>query len=497
VNASIVLPVVLPLGAAALSMALGRWPRIGQSIGVSALVATIAVCSQLLVRVSDGSVLVSQLGGWEATVGIVLVVDLFSAIMLVVSSSMLLAVLLYAIGSPRTDATSTYFQPVYLVLAAGVSACFLTGDLFNLFVAFEITLTASYVLITFGGSRLQVRHGMTYIVISLLASTLFITAVGLTYAAVGTVNMAELSVRLTEIDPGLRAGLGVMFLVVFGIKAAIFPLFFWLPDSYPVAASPVTAIFAGLLTKVGVYAIVRTQTLLFAEDGSSTLLLTVAGLTMAVGVFGAIAQDDVKRILSFHIISQIGYMIFGLGLFTVAGLAATVFYVVHHIIVKTALFLVGGLIEESSGTAALQRLGGLLHVSPPLAALFLIPALSLAGIPPFSGFVAKLTLIQAGLEIGSYVVVGVAVAVSALTLFSMVKIWSGVFWGTADEPPPDPDSIGRRGLALPRLMWTATGVVVAASVGFVIAAAPLYELGQTAAAVLMDPTVYIEAVRLP
>jgi multicomponent Na+:H+ antiporter subunit D len=218
---------------------------------------------------------------------------------------------------------------------------------------------------------------------------------------------------------------------------------------------------------------------------------------MAVGVFGAIAQDDVKRILSFHIISQIGYMIFGLGLFTVAGLAAAVFYVVHHIIVKTALFLVGGLIEESSGTAALQRLGGLLHVSPPLAALFLIPALSLAGIPPFSGFVAKLTLIQAGLEIGSDVVVGVAIAVSALTLFSMLKIWSGVFWGTADEPPPDPDSIGRRGLALPRLMWTATGVVVAASVGFVIAAAPLYELGHTAAAVLMDPTVYIEAVRLP
>jgi multicomponent Na+:H+ antiporter subunit D len=214
-------------------------------------------------------------------------------------------------------------------------------------------------------------------------------------------------------------------------------------------------------------------------------------------VFGAIAQDDVKRILSFHIISQIGYMIFGLGLFTVAGLAAAVFYVVHHIIVKTALFLVGGLIEESSGTAALQRLGGLLHVSPPLAALFLIPALSLAGIPPFSGFVAKLTLIQAGLEIGSYVVVGVAIAVSALTLFSMLKIWSGVFWGTADEPPPDPDSIGRRGLALSRLMWTATGVVVAASVGFVIAAAPLYGLGQTAAAVLMDPTVYIEAVRLP
>ncbi|MEX2655118.1 MAG: Na+/H+ antiporter subunit D [Acidimicrobiia bacterium] len=496
-NAAVVLPIVLPLGAGALSMALGRWPRLRQSIGLGALLATIVVSVQLLLRVADGTVLVSRLGGWEPTVGIVLVVDLFSAIMLVVSSSMLLVVLVYAIGSPRTDVSGAFFQPVYLVLAAGVSACFLTGDLFNLFVAFEITLTASYVLITFGGSRLQVRHGMTYIVISLLASTLFITAVGLTYAAVGTVNMAELAVRLAEIDPGLRMALGVFFLVVFGIKAAIFPLFFWLPDSYPVAASPVTAIFAGLLTKVGVYAIIRTQTLMFSDGEASMLLLVVAGLTMTAGVFGAIAQDDVKRILSFHIISQIGYMIFGLGLFTVVGLAATVFYVVHHIIVKTALFLVGGLIEEGTGTAALSRLGGLLHVRPMLAALFLLPALSLAGIPPFSGFIAKLTLVQAGLAVGSYAIVAVAIFVSALTLFSMVKIWSGVFWGAPEEPPPIADAFEKSRRALPRLMSFSTGLVVAASLAFVFAAAPLWELGETAAAGLIDPSIYIEAVRTP
>ncbi|MEX1272191.1 MAG: proton-conducting transporter membrane subunit, partial [Acidimicrobiia bacterium] len=319
----------------------------------------------------------------------------------------------------------------------------------------------------------------------------------LTYAAAGTVNMAELAVRLGEIDPGLRSALGVLFLVVFGIKAAIFPLFFWLPDAYPAAASPVTAIFAGLLTKVGVYAIIRSQTLLFSDGSSSMLLLAVAGLTMVAGVLGAIAQDDVKRILSFHIISQIGYMIFGLGLFTVVGLAATVFYVVHHIIVKTTLFLVGGLIEEGTGTAALRRLGGLLHTRPLLAVLFVLPALSLAGIPPFSGFIAKLTLIQAGLDIGSYLIVAVAIGVSALTLFSMVKIWSGVFWGVAEEPPPISGALEPEPMRLPRLMTASTGILVVASIAFVVAAAPLYELGETAARGLIDPSVYIEAVRGP
>jgi len=280
--------------------------------------------------------------------------------------------------------------------------------------------------------------------------------------------------------------------VVFGVKAAIFPLFFWLPDSYPAAPSPVTAIFAGLLTKVGVYAIIRTHTLLFGDPGPSTLLLTVAGLTMVIGVLGAIAQNDVKRILSFHIVSQIGYMIFGLGLYTVAGLAATVFYVVHHIIVKTTLFLVGGLIEQRTGTSTLRRLGGLLHLSPLLAVLFLLPALSLAGVPPLSGFIAKLGLVQAGLDIGSYATVAIALGVSILTLFSMTKIWAGVFWGRR-EPVAEP-SVAPVRTGLPALMVAPTVFLVAASLAFVVAAAPLYALGQTAADGLIDRSVYVSAV---
>ena len=496
-NPNLVLPLILPLGAAALSIGLGRWPLTRRWLVTLTLAGTIVSSVFLLIEVADGSVLVGHVGGVDYPIGITLVVDTFSAILLTISTIMLFAVFIFAAGSPKTDETRAFFHPVYLILAAGVSAAFLTGDLFNLFVAFEVTLTASYVLITFGGSRLQIRHGMTYVVISLLASTLFITGVGLVYAATGTVNMADLATKLPEIDPGLRSALGVMFLVVFGIKAAIFPLFFWLPDSYPVATSPVTAIFAGLLTKVGVYAIIRSHTLLFGESGPSTLLLAVAGLTMVTGVLGAITQNDVKRILSFHIVSQIGYMIFGLGLYSLAGLAATVFYIVHHIIVKTTLFLVGGLIEERTGTASLRHLGGLLHSSPLLAVLFLLPALSLAGIPPLSGFVAKLALIEAGFAIGSYLTVSVAIAVSALTLFSMTKIWSGVFWGKADEPSPNVADLEGKWPAFPRMMTGPTALLVALGIAFVVAAAPLYELGEIAAGGLIDPSTYISAVRAP
>jgi multicomponent Na+:H+ antiporter subunit D len=355
-------------------------------------------------------------------------------------------------------------------------------------------LMASYVLLTLGGSSGQVRSGMTYLVINLLASTFFVVAVGLTYAATGTVNMAQLALRLGEVDPALRAALGLMFLVVFGVKAAIFPLFFWLPDAYPTAPAPVTALFAGLLTKVGVYAIIRSQTLLFADLGRpSTLILAIAGATMLVGVLGAIAQNDIKRILSFHIVSQIGYMILGLGLFSLAGVAGAILYIVHHIVVKTTLFLVAGVVERMAGTAALTRLGGFSRMVPVLGILFLLPALSLAGVPPFSGFVAKLALVQAGLESGRLLVIGVSLLVSLLTLFSMTKIWGGVFWGAPEPAALSEVPAGRR-LRPPPLMTGATAALVGLSLVIAVFAEPLYGLSERAAADLLDRDSYTAAV---
>jgi multicomponent Na+:H+ antiporter subunit D len=496
VSALVILPIVLPLAGAGLSMVLHGRLALQRTVGVVAMVATVSVAGALLYQVHDGGTLVADVGDWQAPIGITLVADLFSTMMVLVSAAVVLAVLVYAIGSPRTADHELFFHPVYLVLAAGVSASFLTGDLFNLFVSFEVMLVASYVLITLGGNADQVRSGMTYVVISLLASTLFVTAVGLVYAATGTVNLADLSVRLAEVPDPVRNAFGLLLLVVFGIKAAIFPLFFWLPDSYPTAPAPVTAIFAGLLTKVGVYAIIRTQTLLFPTDhgGPSGLLLTIAGFTMVVGVLGAISQDDVKRILSFHIVSQIGYMVFGLGLFTVAGIAGAIFFLTHQIVVKTSLFLVGGLVEDAAGTGALHRIGGLQRRAPALAALFLLAALSLAGIPPFSGFVAKLSLVEAGLALDLYLIVAVSLAASVLTLFSMLKIWGGVFWGEPDEEPPRPLGGPTERLRSPGLMLGATVAVVGLSLAIAVAAGPIFDLSERAAAAVVDPSAYVEAV---
>ncbi len=484
-NVLLPLPILLPLLAAGVSLGLFGRLLAQRVVSIGTCAATLVASIVLLVRVTADGVTATQIGNWPAPLGITLVADRLAAVLLVVSAALFLTVLIYALGQIESASQRALFHPVYLVLCTGVCASFLTGDLFNLFVAFEIMLTASYVLLVLGSTGPQVRSGMTYVVISLVASTMFIVALGLVYAATGTVNMADLAVRLGDVPPAVRTALSLLLLCVFGIKAAIFPLFFWLPDAYPTAPAPITALFAGLLTKVGVYALIRTQTLLFDPQGPSPLILTLAGLTMLVGVLGAIAQDDVRRILSFHIISQVGYMILGLGLFSLAGLAGAVLYIVHHIIVKTSLFLVGGMLERSTGTEALRDLGGLRGRTPVIAALFALPALSLAGIPPFSGFVAKLALLQAGLGLGRWAVVAVSLIVSALTLFSMTKIWSGVFWG-------DDTRIAVR--RVPRTMTAATGALVALGLAVAFAAGPLWTYSEEPARELLEPDRYIAAV---
>ena len=493
------LPIVLPLVGAALSILVGRSRLAQRVIGVTILTAVVLVSAVLLLAVDGDGTIVAEAGDWPAPMGITLVADRFAATMVVVASVMLLGVLIFAIGEPGAERNHVGFQSVYLVLAAGVSASFLTGDLFNLFVAFEMTLTASYVLLTLGGRHEQVRSGMTYVVISLLASTLFVTALALLYAATGTVSMADLANRVPELTPGVRSTFAVLLLVVFGIKAALFPLFFWLPDSYPIAPSPITAIFAGLLTKVGIYAIIRTQTLFFPADSRpGTLLLVLAAATMVVGVLGAIAQEDVKRILSFTIVSQIGYLAFGLGLFTIAGVAAAVFSMVHHIAVTTALFLASGLIERLGGSSRLTRVGGMVRQAPLLAALFLLPALAMAGIPPLSGFVSKLGLIDAGIESRQYAIVAVSLIVSLLTVLSMIRIWAAVFWNPAEERAAAPGTaaaLGRREPKRPLAMIVPTAALVTCTLAIAAAAGPIYSLSDRTARELLDPARYVAEVR--
>ena len=362
------LPVLLPILGAALTVVVGTSVAAQRVIAVTTLGAVAAVAAVLLVTADRTGPVVAALGGWAAPVGIALVADRLSTLLLLVSTLVALAVLVYAISQRIADygrrMASSTFYPMYLVLSAGVSLAYLSGDLFTLFVSFEIMLTASYVLITRRTTAQTIRAGMTYVTVSLLSSLLFLTAVGMVYAATATVNLADLSERVPTLPPGLQTVLALMFVVVFGIKAAMVPLHFWLPDSYPNAPAPVTALFAGLLTKVSFYAMVRTQTLLFPHDEPWTLMLWFASVTMLVGALGALAQNDINRLLSFLLVSHIGFMLFGLGVSDARGLSGATLYAAHHITVLATLFLVSGLIVRRTGTVALDRMGGLLRTSP-------------------------------------------------------------------------------------------------------------------------------------
>jgi multicomponent Na+:H+ antiporter subunit D len=489
----LVLPLLLPLTAAAASLVAWGRPRAQLALGLVGTVGLLIASIALLVTVERDGVLAVQVGDWPAPFGITLVADLFSAIMVLITAIVGVVVVLYSATTIERGLVAHGYYPLVQILLLGVCGAFLTGDLFNLYVWFEVMLIASFVLLSLGGGRAQVEGGLKYVALNLVASVLFLSGVGLIYGMAGSLNMADLALRLdTVARPELVTTVAMLFLVAFGIKAAVFPLFFWLPASYHTPPAAVSALFAGLLTKVGVYALIRVFTLLFDDDTgyTHTLILIIAGLTMIFGVLGAVAEREFRRILSFHIVSQIGYMVMGLGLFTTFALAASVFYIVHHILVKSALFLVSGAASRLGGSYELDKLGGLASRSLPLAGLFAIPALSLAGIPPFSGFFAKLGLVQAGVAVEQYLIVGIAIAVSFFTLFSMAKIWSEAFWKPARD---ETVHAGRSaGALLPSI-----AILVALTVAVSLGAEPVFELSTRAAEQLMDPRAYLDAVLGP
>lgn len=488
------LPVIVPLSAAGLALALVRFPRLQRVVSVAALSVVMLVSASLLVFANDGP-LVVDVGGWAAPVGITLVVDRLAALMLTVSSFVTLCVLLYSLGQDVGDgdedqAPVAIYHPTFLVLSAGVADAFVAGDLFNLYVAFEILLVASYVLLTLGATRARIRAGTIYVVVSLISSAIFLIAIALTYAATGTVNLAQLAERIGQIDSNVALVIELMLLIAFGIKAAIFPLSAWLPDSYPTAPAPVTAVFAGLLTKVGVYAIIRVQTLLFPESPVNGALMWAALATMIIGILGAVAQDDIKRLLSFTLVSHIGYMVFGIALATEAGVAAAIFYVAHHITVQTGLFLVVGLVERQGRSTRLDQLGGLAKTAPLVGILFFIPAMNLAGIPPFSGFVGKIGLFEAGAAVGSgmalTLIVGGAIT-SLLTLYAVVRVWNRAFWRPLEKPQT---TVVKQS----PVMVGSTMALVAAGLGIAVFGGPLMDYTTQASQAIRERTPYISAV---
>ncbi|MGV0361869.1 Na+/H+ antiporter subunit D [Corynebacterium minutissimum] len=512
------LPIIIPAFAAVLAILCSRSVNAQRRVAFFSLLTLAAVNAMLIFIADTAGIQTLQVGGWDAPVGITLVADRLSTVMLFTSSVVLFSVMWYAISQGVRDGTKdepvAVFLPTYMLLTMGVNVSFLAGDLFNLYVGFEIFLVASYVLLTLGASAARVRAGVGYVMVSMASSLIFVLALAYVYATVGTMNMAQIGIRMEDIPEGTRTAVFSVLLIAFGIKAAIFPLDAWLPDSYPTAPSLVTAVFAGLLTKVGVYSIIRARTSIFTGGGLDTLLMWVALATMLVGILGAIAQSDIKRLLSFTLVSHIGYMVFGVALGTAQGLSGAIFYAVHHILVQTTLFLVVGLIERQAGTSSLRRLGSLIYSAPLIAILYFIPAINLGGIPPFSGFLGKIMLLEAGANEGSWlswVLIGGAILTSLLTLYVMVLVWAkGFLRDRADAPEghlamvrPSPlsevteyvdvkerDDVGR----VPFGMLASTSLLVIASVSMTFLAGPISGVTTRAATSAQDDSIYRYAV---
>jgi len=497
----LIAPLLVIFSSAVLCVVFWSYPRVQKMLALAGATAYLITDIVLFRAVAQTGPIALQIGGWAAPYGITLVVDLFSAAMMLITAIIGLTTLLYSLQNVDKKLKRKGFFPIFLFLLLGVNGSFMAGDVFNLYVWYEVMLLASFVLISMGNTKAQLEGAVKYVILNFIASGFFLTGIGVLYKVTGSINMADLAVLIREQETGgLITLASLFFLVCFGIKSAIFPLFSWLPASYHTPPVAVSALMAGLLTKVGVYSLIRFYTLIFVQDVAftHTLLLVIAGSTMVVGVFGAMSQQEFRKILSFHIISQIGYMVMGLALYTPLAIAGGVFYIIHHIIVKTNLFLISGLVRVTHGSYQLKELGGVYNRFPAVAGFFVIAAFSLAGIPPLSGFWGKFALAKAGLEIDQVALVATSLFVGFLTLYSMIKIWNSVFWGkeTEDDPPSEQTEKMSQKQLFTSHAFMVIPVLLLAGMTVYIGLMPnaLLELSQEIAQQLLSPDAYIKAV---
>ncbi|KHT65115.1 NADH/ubiquinone/plastoquinone [Photobacterium gaetbulicola] len=491
-SAWLTLPVVISLLTATGAFFVRHNHKAINWISGSSAILSVFCSVQLLADITTNGPYAVAFGNWMAPFGIVFVADFLAVAMTVITAIIGAVTVFYAMADLKHKPSYGLYHVLFHVLLAGVYGAFLTGDIFNLYVWFEVMLIASFGLMIVDAERKQIDGAVKYVLLNLISTLVFLLAIGLTYGATGTLNLADLHLKFPGVETQIATLLSALFLFTFAIKSALFPLFAWLPASYHTLPSAVVALFAALLTKVGVYALIRVFTLLFplTETGWQPLLIWVSGLTMLTGVLGAASQFDIKKILSFHIISQIGYMIMGLALYTPIAIAGAIFYIIHHIIVKANLFLIGGFIERKYGTSKLHHLGGVYKAMPWLAFLFLIPAFSLAGFPPLSGFWGKFLVIKASIINDYNILAATALVVGLLTIFSMTKIWSEAFWKA-----PAAEQTAQE-LALPTTLLyclpIATLTVMTITIGLV--AQPFFEFANQAAEQLLNPVQYIHAV---
>lgn len=495
-NHGLILPILLPMFAGSLLLLRSYLSlRAKRVLSLFVTWALLPISVWLLMQANSGQLQLYALGNWQAPFGIVLMLDRLAALMLVITAVLAGFAMLYAVRGD--DERGPNFHALFQFQLLGINGAFLTGDLFNLFVFFEILLIASYSLLVYGGGAQRVKTGVHYVVLNLVASSLFLIGIGILYGLLGTLNMADLALKIGQADverQPLLAAAGFLLLIVFGLKAAVLPLYFWLPSAYAAATAPVAALFA-IMTKVGLYAIVRVFTLLFGNQAGGLahlvdeLLWPIAMLTLAAGVIGALAVRSLERLIGYLVIVSVGTLLAGIALATADSLSGALFYLIHSSWICGALFLLADLVARQRG-----ELRGRLRTGPPLAnplllgAMFFIGAVSVAGLPPFPGFLGKMMLLRAAgagqqaLELWPVVMIG-----GLGMLVALSRAGSVLFWRTADEPALQTGLDNVRTLA-------AVGLL-ACSPLLVVMAQPVYAYTQATAQQLLDVGTYLQLVR--
>jgi multicomponent Na+:H+ antiporter subunit D len=488
-NNLVILPLIIPILAGMIMVIFRKYTTFQRVLSIVSLLLVIVVAVYLVVQIDRDGIQILHLGGWEAPFGVSLVADMFAVLLVLTTGVVSLCCLLYAFHSIGKERESYYFYPLFLCLVTGVNGSFLTGDIFNLFVCFEVMLVSSYVLISLGGTKIQLRESIKYILINMISSFLFLVAIAYLYAITGTLNMAHLSIRISEVgQSGLINTVAILFLIVFSLKAGLF-LFYWLPGSYSAPPTAVAAIFAALLTKVGIYAIIRVFTLVFYHEPETTHLLigVLAAITMVLGAIGAVAFGDIKKILTYNVIVGVGFILAGLATFTVEGMTGSIYYLIHDMIIKGLIFLLGGTIIHLTGTSKLNEFSGLIRLHPGLGWMFFIAALSLSGIPPLSGFLGKIFITEGTFHVGYYWLGGIGLLTSLLVLYSIMKIFMNGFWGYT-ELSEEQQKGTTKGLLLP------IGILTFLTIALGLGAQGIHSYVDFAVEGLMNPNHYIDAV---
>lgn len=488
-NNMIVLPMIIPLLTGIFLLFIRRHIVAQRWLSVIAMIANSIVSLFILNRIQTDGILRLDFGGWEPPFGILFVADSFSMLLVLTASIVTTICLIYAMHSIDEALERTYFYSFVLFLVAGVNGSFLTGDLFNLYVCFEVMLLASYVLITLGGKKPQLREAIKYISINVLSSWIFLVAIAYLYGTLGTLNLAHLSERIAETgQTPLLTLISILFLIVFSLKAGLL-LYQWLPGSYSAPPPAVAALFGALLTKVGIYAMFRVFTLLFYHEPTvtHTLIGILAGLTLIGGSIGAIAYQDIRQIVAYNVVIAVGFILVGLAVSTTTAFEGAIYYLIHDMIVKALLFLIAGTMILLTGSPQINRMSGLIRNYPLLGWLFFIVMLSLAGIPPFSGFLGKVLVGQGTIEAGSYLLLALSFISTIFVLYSLLRIFLNCFWGESMISEEDEQPM-RKGLILPCVL------LAIATIGLGVGSEGISVYVIDAANTLSNPSIYIDAV---